>query len=279
MQLEQIITASPYLAQHQGKIIVIKYGGNAIADDPGMGRRFAGDIALLAKHGMRPVIVHGGGPQINEMLARLNITSEFVRGLRVTSAEAIEVIEMVLCGKVAPDIISDLAQEPGILATGVSGKDSRLIECKKMGGDVDYGYVGEITRVNPDILHKLLNAGIIPVIAPIGIGADGESYNINADTAAGAIAGALNAHRFLLLTNVAGVLDANKNLIPELTADRARALIADGTIAGGMIPKVETCLLAVDGGSGGAVITDGTVPHAILTELFTNQGAGTLVQA
>lgn len=276
MDIRDKIANSAWLDEHRGQIVVAKYGGNAM-ETPAAAVQFAEDIALLVQHGVKPVIVHGGGPQIDQMLARLNITSEFVRGLRVTSAEAIEVIEMVLCGKVSQEIVSALSQV-NIMATAVSGKDSNLIQCEKLQSDHDYGFVGEIKKVNPEILHHFLDAGIVPVIAPIGIGSRGESYNINADTAAGAIAGALHAHRFLLLTNVAGVLDADKNLIPELTPSRAKAMIADGTIAGGMIPKVETCLLAVEGGSDGAVILDGRAPHAVLVELFTNEGSGTLVR-
>lgn len=275
--IQHKVASSPWLSAHQGQIIVLKYGGNAM-ETPAAAVQFAEDIALMVKHGVKPVIVHGGGPQIDQMLARLNIHSEFVRGLRVTSAEAIEIIEMVLCGKVATEIISALSQQ-NIMATAVSGKDSNLIQCEKLSADYDYGFVGEIKKVNPEILNKFLDAGIVPVIAPIGIGARGESYNINADIAAGAIAGALHAHRFLLLTNVAGVMDADKNLIPELTPAKSRELIADGTIAGGMIPKVETCLLAVESGSDGAVILDGRTPHAALVELFTDEGSGTLVRA
>lgn len=275
--IQHKIATSPWLKEHRGQIIVLKYGGNAM-ETPAAAMQFAEDIALMVKHGVKPVVVHGGGPQIDQMLSRLGIHSEFVRGMRVTSAEAIEIIEMVLCGKVAPEIISALSQAD-VMATGVSGKDSNLIQCEKLKSDHDYGFVGEIKKVNPDILHHLLNAGIVPVIAPIGIGARGESYNINADIAAGAIAGALHAHRFLLLTNVAGVLDGDKKLIPELTPKCAREMIQDGTIAGGMIPKVETCLLAVESGSDGAVILDGRTPHAALVELFTDEGSGTLVRA
>jgi len=278
-EFETLIAQSPYLHAHAGKIIVIKYGGNALSEDDSGAMRFAEDIALLVRHGVKPVIVHGGGPQIDQMLARLSITSEFVRGLRVTSAAAIEVIEMVLCGKVNPEIVSALGQS-GVTSIGLSGKDGNLIPCKPLRTEgTDYGFVGEIQTVNADILQKLLAADIIPVIAPIGIGARGESYNINADTAAGAIAGALAADRFLLLTNVAGVLDDAKKLIPELTPTTAHAMIAGGTIVGGMIPKVETCLQAVSGGARGAVIMDGRVAHAILLELFTDEGSGTLVRA
>ncbi len=274
--LQDKIANSPWLKEHYGQIVVLKYGGNAM-ETPAAAMQFADDIALMVKHGVKPVVVHGGGPQIDQMLTRLNIHNEFVRGIRVTSAEAIEIIEMVLCGKVGPEIISALSQA-NVMATAVSGKDSNLIQCEKRT-DYDYGFVGDIKKVNPEILHKFLDAGIVPVIAPIGIGTRGESYNINADIAAGAIAGALHAHRFLLLTNVAGVLDADKKLIAELTPKRAKEMIKDGIIAGGMIPKVETCLLAVESGSDGAVILDGRTPHAALVELFTNEGSGTLVRA
>jgi acetylglutamate kinase len=275
--LETLIHNSPYLRQYQGKVVVIKFGGNALADAPDALASFALDIALLQRAGVRPVVVHGGGPQIDAMLDKLGIVTTRVRGMRVTSPQAMAVAEMVLCGVIGPEIVSAISAH-GLLTTGVSGKDSNLIEVKKLAGEVDYQRVGEITRVNPELLHKFLAAGIIPVVTCIGTGPNGESYNINADTAAGAIAGALGAHRFMLLTNVAGVLDGDKNLIAELTPARAAELIADGTIAGGMIPKVETCLLALSHGAAGAVIMDGRAPHAALYELFTDTGSGTLVR-
>jgi acetylglutamate kinase len=281
MDILDSIQNSKDLETHQGKIIVIKYGGNAMGggdENSNALEHFARDIAILIQHGVKPVIVHGGGPQIDAQLKRLGIQSEFVRGLRITTAEAIGVIEMVLSGSVNPEIVTAL-ELAGVMAVGISGKDGNLIMADKLkSDDADYGFVGNITQVNSDVLVRMIDAGITPVIAPIGIGTDGQSYNINADTAAGAIAGALRAHRFFLLTNVTNVLDADKNPMTELTAATAEQMIADGIIAGGMIPKVETCLAAIHAGAGTAVILDGRVPHNVLIDLYTDTGAGTLVR-
>lgn len=279
--------ALPYMRRYAGKTFVVKYGGHAMGDVE-MARIFARDIVLLKQIGVNPVVVHGGGPQIGQMLERLKIKSEFIDGLRVTDKATVEIVEMVLAGTINKQIVAHI-NEAGGTAVGVSGKDGRLIRAEKIkrtkvdpGSNIekvlDLGFVGEPVEINPMILQKFASADIIPVVAPVGYGSDGETYNINADTSAGAIAGALKATRFLLLTDVAGVLDKDKKLISDLSADQARALIKDGTISGGMIPKVETCLLAVDGGVEAAVILDGRVPHAQLLEIFTEGGAGTIIR-
>jgi acetylglutamate kinase len=279
--------ALPYMRRYAGKTFVVKYGGHAMGDVE-MARIFARDIVLLKQIGVNPVVVHGGGPQIGQMLERLKIKSEFIDGLRVTDKATVEIVEMVLAGTINKQIVAHI-NEAGGTAVGVSGKDGRLIRAEKIkrtkvdpGSNIekvlDLGFVGEPVEINPMILQKFASADIIPVVAPVGYGSDGETYNINADTSAGAIAGALKATRFLLLTDVAGVLDKDKKLISDLSADQARALIRDGTISGGMIPKVETCLLAVDGGVEAAVILDGRVPHAQLLEIFTEGGAGTIIR-
>ena len=265
--------AAPFLAQYSGKTVVVKYGGHAMGAG---GETFASDIVLLRRVGINPIVVHGGGPQINRMLDRLGIKSTWVNGLRVTDAETMEIVEMVLAGTINKQLVAAISRAGG-RAIGLTGKDGNLLQAKKAGGDVDLGFVGEPTRVDADVLCGFRKADMIPVIAPIGVGKAGETYNINADTVAGAVAAAAQAMRFLLLTDVPGVLDANQRLIPELSAGEARRLIADGTISGGMIPKVETCLKAVDGGVEAAVIVDGRVPHAILLELFT-AGVGTLIR-
>ncbi|MFM2043354.1 MAG: acetylglutamate kinase [Pseudomonadota bacterium] len=278
--------ALPYMRRYAGKTIVVKYGGHAMGD-PSLALKFASDIVLMKQVGIHPIVVHGGGPQIGQMLERLKIKSEFVDGLRITDKETVEVAEMVLSGSINKQIVA-LINDAGGDAIGLSGKDDDLIEARRVTRTkrdpdsniervVDLGFVGEPFRINPGLLLKLRQADIIPVIAPIGIGEDGQTYNINADTAAGAIAAAMNATRLLLLTDVTGVLDKTKTLIPELTVDAARGLIADGTASGGMIPKIETCLDAVAGGVDAAVILDGRVPHAILLEIFTEGGAGTLI--
>ena len=280
--------ALPFMRQFSDETIVVKYGGNAM-DKADLSRLFARDITLLRQVGINPVVVHGGGPQIDRMLDRLGIVSERVDGLRYTDQATVEVVEMVLCGSINKHIVSAI-NEAGGFAVGLSGKDGTLIRARKLrrtrktsGSNVetllDLGFVGEPAEINPEILEYFQETEVIPVIAPVGVGPAGETYNINADTAAGAIASATGASRLLMLTDVVGVLDASKNLIPEMTATQARALIADGTIAGGMIPKVETCLEAVEQGVDAAVILDGRVPHAILLELFTPHGVGTLIKA
>jgi acetylglutamate kinase len=265
--------AVPYLARYAGKTVVVKYGGHAMGAG---GATFAGDVVLLKQVGINPIVVHGGGPQINRMLDRLGIKSQFVNGLRVTDDETMEVVEMVLAGTINKQLVAAINAVGGC-AIGVCGKDGNLLEARKSTRHGELGWVGEPDRVDAGVLDGFRAANMIPVIAPIGLGPSGETYNINADTVAGAIAAAVKAERFLLLTDVPGVLDAEKRLIPELSAAESRRLVADGTISGGMIPKVETCLEAVDGGTVAAVILDGRVPHAILLELFT-EGAGTLIR-
>jgi len=265
--------AVPYLGRYAGKTVVVKYGGHAMGAG---GETFARDVVLLKRVGINPIVVHGGGPQINRMLDRLGIKSQFVNGLRVTDDETMEVVEMVLAGTINKQLVAAINAAGGC-AIGVCGKDGNLLRARKLTRNGELGWVGEPERVDASVLDGFRAANMIPVIAPIGVGADGETYNINADTVAGAIAAAVKAERFLLLTDVPGVLDAGKRLIPELSAAESRRLVADGTISGGMIPKVETCLEAVDGGTAAAVILDGRVPHAILLELFT-EGAGTLIR-
>jgi acetylglutamate kinase len=280
--------ALPYMRRYSGRTFVVKYGGHAMGDDD-LAHLFARDIVLLQQVGVRPVVVHGGGPQIGSMLERLKIKSSFVDGLRVSDKETVGIVEMVLSGSINKDIVRAIF-EAGGTAIGLSGKDGGMIEARKLrrtvrdeGSNIekvlDLGFVGEPTLVRRHMLTLLEQAGIIPVIAPLGLGTDGETYNINADTAAGAIASALEATRLLLLTDVVGVLDKEKRLIPELSVAKAQALIADGTISGGMIPKVETCIEAVQSGVEAAVIIDGRVPHALLLEIFTEHGVGTLIHS
>jgi acetylglutamate kinase len=285
-QAHTVARALPYLRRYAGATIVVKYGGHAMGQDH-LASEFGRDIALLKQVGINPVIVHGGGPQINAMLSRLSINSTFVDGLRVTDAAMVEVVEMVLAGTVNKQVAA-LISRAGALAVGISGKDGGLIRARKLTRTkkdpdslieqaLDLGFVGEPAHIDTRVIHALTGAGLIPVIAPVGTGEDGATYNINADTAAGAIAGALNANRLLMLTDVAGVLDKNKQLITELSLAEIPGLIADGTISGGMIPKVETCIEAVRQGVKGATILDGRVPHALLLELFTEGGIGTLI--
>jgi len=287
-QARTLSEALPFMRQYAGKVIVIKYGGHAMGDEK-LAAMFARDIVLLKQVGMHPVIVHGGGPQIGAMLERLKIGSNFIDGLRVTDAETVEVVEMVLAGTINKQIAASI-NDAGGLAIGLSGKDGNLIRASKIRRTkkdpdsniekiLDLGFVGEPETINTEILDIFKVTEVIPVIAPIGYGGKGETYNINADTAAGAIASALDANRFLLLTDVAGVQDDNGELIPEITSAKAEKMIADGTISGGMIPKVETCLHAVEEGVEAAVILDGRKPHAILLELFTDHGVGTLIKA
>lgn len=277
--------ALPYMRRYAGHTLVVKYGGHAMGAG---GDSFARDVVLLKQVGIHPIVVHGGGPQIGQMLKRLGIESRFIDGLRVTDAETMEVVEMVLAGTINKQLVASINAEGGC-AIGLSGKDGGLIKATKVARskledgvetDVDLGFVGEPQQVAVNVLDTFIKSDIIPVVAPIGVGADGETYNINADTVAGAVAAAVKATRLLLLTDVAGVLDADKRLLSEITAGMARHMIAEGVIYGGMIPKVETCLDAVDGGVEAAVILDGRVPHAILLELFTDtSGAGTLIRA
>ena len=282
-----IAHALPYMQRYDNKTVVVKYGGHAMGD-PKLGQAFARDITLLRQSGVNPVVVHGGGPQIGKMLQRLNIVSEFKGGLRVTDRATVEVVEMVLAGSINKEIVQLINAEGG-RAVGLCGKDGNLVTARKLTRTVvdpdsniesvlDLGFVGEPDKVDPTVLKLVLKEDIIPVVAPVAPGEDGETYNINADTAAGAIAGSLNAKRLLFLTDVPGVLDKDGNLIKQLTVAKAHELIADGTISGGMIPKVETCIEALDRGVEGVVILNGKVPHAVLLELFTDGGAGTLIR-
>ena len=265
--------AVPYWVRYAGKTVVVKYGGHAMGAG---GETFAQDVVLLRQLGMNPIVVHGGGPQINRMLDRLGIKSTFVNGLRVTDAETMEVVEMVLAGTINKQLVASINAAGGC-AIGLCGKDGNLIRAERVTRNGDIGFVGEPTAIADGVLAGFERAGMIPVIAPIGVGPGGETYNINSDTVAGAVAAAAKSARFLLLTDVPGVLNADKTLIAELSAADARRMIANGTISGGMIPKVETCLDAVDKGVEAAVILDGRVPHAMLLELFT-AGAGTLIR-
>ena len=284
---ETLTEALPYLQRYAGATFVVKYGGHAMGD-PAAAEDFAQDIVLLKAVGINPVVVHGGGPQIGAMLKRLGVESRFVDGLRVTDAETARIAEMVLAGSINKEIVGWIGQAGG-RAVGISGKDANLVTATKVGRDtpdtlqgierhVDLGFVGTPVGVDRRIIDTLSAAGIIPVIAPIAIGTDGHTYNINADTMAGAIAAALGAERLFMLTDVVGVLDKQKELVTDLDPGSVARLRADGTISGGMIPKLETCVHAVESGVGAAVILDGRVPHAMLLEIFTDRGAGTLVR-
>lgn len=267
--------AMPYMRRYTGATVVIKLGGHAMGSDEGMDT-FARDVVLMQMVGLNPVIVHGGGPQINKLLDKLEIKSEFVNGKRVTDAATMEVVEMVLSGSVNSRIVQAITRQGG-KAIGVSGKDAGLIECVQTNPDL--GFVGTPDKVDPTILRDMFAANIIPVIAPIGSGANGETFNINGDTAAGAIAAALKADRLLLLTDVSGVKNASGEVVTELTPAQIRSLTIDGVIAGGMIPKTETALMAIEGGVRAAVILDGRAPNACLLELFTEHGAGSIIRA
>jgi acetylglutamate kinase len=278
--------ALPHMQQYDEETIVIKYGGHAMGDEE-TAKNFARDIVLLEQTAINPVVVHGGGPQIGDMLKRLGIKSEFAAGLRITDKATIEVVEMVLAGSINKQIVGYINAAGG-KAIGLCGKDGNMVIAKKAtrrvvdpGSNiekvVDLGFVGEPDKVDLTVLNVVLGRDLIPVLAPVAASADGGSFNVNADTFAGAIAGALKAKRFLLLTDVPGVLDKSKELIKEMSAADVRKLIADGTISGGMIPKVETCLYALEKGVEGVVILDGRVPHTVLLELFTDHGAGTLI--
>lgn len=279
--------ALPYLQTFAGKTFVIKYGGHAMGDAK-LAELFARDIVLLKQVGINPVIVHGGGPQIGEMLKRLKIESEFVDGLRVTDKRTVEIVEMVLAGSINKEVVSAINSAGGT-AVGICGKDGNLIQARKLKHRrktdsniekvVDLGFVGEPVAINTAVLDTLASSHMIPVIAPLGVGEKGMTYNINADTAAGAIAGAIGAARLLMLTDVAGVLDKKGDLVTDISARQARTMIRNGTISGGMIPKIETCLASVKEGVEAAVIMDGRVPHGLLLEVFTEHGAGTMIRA
>ncbi|TMM49428.1 acetylglutamate kinase [Sulfitobacter sabulilitoris] len=267
--------ALPYLQRYADATVVIKLGGHAMGSDEAMAE-FARDVTLMRQVGVNPVIVHGGGPMINAMLDRLQIKSEFINGKRVTDAATMEVVEMVLSGLVNARIVQAISEQGG-RAVGVSGKDSGLIICDQTNPDL--GLVGTPSQVNPKLLQDLVEKGIIPVIAPLGMGRNGETFNINGDTAAGAIAAALRADRLLLLTDVAGVKNAEGQVVTELTAAQIREMTDSGVIAGGMIPKTETALDALEGGARAVVILDGRAPNACLLELFTEHGAGSIIRA
>lgn len=266
--------ALPYLQRYDNSIVVIKLGGHAMGSDEGM-EMFARDVVLMQMVGVNPVIVHGGGPMINAMLDKLDIQSEFVKGKRVTDAATVEVVEMVLSGRVNKRIVQAINAQGG-KAVGLSGKDANLVICDQT--DPALGYVGTPKDVDPSLLENLFESNTIPVIAPLGAGREGETFNINGDTMAGAIAGALNADRLLLLTDVAGVKDGSGEVVTELKAGQIKDMIADGTIAGGMIPKTETALDALSQGVRAVVILDGRAPNACLLELYTEHGAGSLIR-
>jgi acetylglutamate kinase len=286
---ETLTEALPYMQRYAGETFVVKYGGHAMGD-PEAARDFAEDIVLMKMVGINVVVVHGGGPQIGTMLQRLGVESRFVNGLRITDKETAQVAEMVLAGSINKEIVGWISQAGG-RAVGISGKDAGMVICEKVGNSrapdpnsgierhVDLGFVGDPVKVDRRLLDSLSRDNIIPVVAPVGIGADGQTYNINADTMAGAIAAELKARRFFLLTDVPGVLSKEKDLLSDLDPARIGALIADGTISGGMIPKVETCVKAVEAGVEAAVILDGRIAHVMLLEIFTRQGAGTLVHS
>ncbi len=278
--------ALPFMQRYEEKTIVVKYGGHAMGD-PELGQAFARDIAMLKQAGVNPVVVHGGGPQIAKMLDKLGIKSRFEGGLRVTDKETMEIVEMVLAGSINKEIVAMINRD-GEWAIGLCGKDGNMVTAKKTKKTIsdpdsnieriiDLGFVGEPDKIDTTLLDTLAHSEMIPVIAPVAPGADGNTYNINADIFAGAIAGALGAKRLLFLTDVEGVLDGEGKLIEKLDVKQARALIKDGTISGGMIPKVQTCIKAIEEGVEGVVIVNGKVAHAVLIELFTEYGAGTLI--
>lgn len=285
-QARVLSEALPHMQRYDEEIVVVKYGGHAMGDEQ-LAQDFARDIVLLEQAAINPVVVHGGGPQIAAMLKKLGIKSEFAAGLRVTDAATVEIVEMVLAGSINKQIVGYINAAGG-KAIGLCGKDGNMVQAKKVTRTVvdpdsniekvvDLGFVGEPDKVDLTVLNHVLGKELIPVLAPVAAAADGGTFNVNADTFAGAIAGALKAKRLLLLTDVPGVLDKNKKLITDLSVADARKLIADGTISGGMIPKVETCIYALDQGVEGVVIMDGKVPHAVLLELLTDHGAGTLM--
>ena len=284
---ETLTDALPYMQRYAGKTFVVKYGGHAMGDAR-LARNFAEDIVLLKAVGINPVVVHGGGPQIGAMLARVGVQSEFVDGLRVTTKETAEIAEMVLSGAINKELVSWIGQAGGS-AIGISGKDGGFVKATKLRRTnrdpdsnieriIDLGYVGEPKKVDRSVVDMISAAGMIPVIAPIGVGDDGATYNINADTMAGAVASALRAARLFLLTDVPGVLDKQGELLTDLDPAKIQALVDEGTISGGMIPKLETCVKAVQEGVDAAVVLDGRIPHAMLLEIFTSKGAGTLVK-
>jgi len=287
LQAKVLSEALPYMQRYDRQTVVVKYGGHAMGD-PDIAETFARDIVMLKQSGVRPIVVHGGGPQIQSLLKRLNIESQFAHGLRITDQETVNVVEMVLAGSINKQIVAMINRFGG-KACGISGKDANLMTARKLERKVrdpesqieklvDLGFVGEPEAVNPHIVDVITASDLIPVVAPLGVAPDGLTYNINADTFAGALAGAMKAKRLLMLTDVPGVLDAGGELVPSLTIQRARDMIAGGVISGGMMPKIETCISAVEAGVEGVVIINGKVPHAVLLELFTPHGAGTLLK-
>jgi acetylglutamate kinase len=286
VQARILSEALPYMQRYDEEIIVVKYGGHAMGEEQ-LARDFARDIVLLEQTAINPIVVHGGGPQIEAMLKKVGVQSQYAAGLRITDAKTLEIVEMVLAGSINKQMVGYI-NEAGGKAVGLCGKDGNMVVARKLTRTVidpdsaiekviDLGFVGEPDKVDTTVLTQILGRELIPVLAPVAAAANGGTFNVNADTFAGAIAGALKAKRLLLLTDVPGVLDKSKNLIKELSVDDARRLIADGTISGGMIPKVETCIEALDHGVEGVVILDGKVPHAVLLELFTELGSGTLI--
>ncbi len=287
-QARILAEALPYMQRYDEAIVVVKYGGHAMGAEH-LARDFARDIVLLEQTAINPVVVHGGGPQIEAMLKKLGVRSQYAAGLRITDEKTLEIVEMVLAGSINKQMVGYI-NEAGGRAVGLCGKDGNMVVARKLTRTVvdpdseiekvvDLGFVGEPEKVDTAVLDQILGRELIPVLAPVAAAADGGTFNVNADTFAGAIAGALKAKRLLLLTDVPGVLDKSKSLIKELSVNDARKLIADGTISGGMIPKVETCIDALDRGVEGVVIIDGKVPHAVLLELFTELGAGTLIHS
>ena len=280
--------ALPYMQRYDHATVVVKYGGHAMGD-PELAEIFARDIVLLKQSGVNPVVIHGGGPQIGALLEKVGIKSEFQGGLRVTDKDTMQIVEMVLAGSINKQIVASINAQGG-KAVGISGKDANLMGVRKLRKQVsnpdsnimkvvDLGFVGEPTHVDPDIVEVMIGSDLIPVIAPLGVGSDGETYNVNADTFAGAVASELRAKRLLLLTDVEGVLDKQGKLVAQLTIEEAQTLIKDGTISGGMIPKIESCMSVVQSGVEAVVIINGRTPHAVLLELFTEHGAGTMVRA
>ena len=285
-KVEFLSEVLPYMHQYNGSSLVIKYGGHAMTDKD-MQLSFASDIALLQQVGSKPVVVHGGGPQIEQMLKKLNIKTGFVDGLRVTDKNTVKIVEMVLSGAINKSIVASI-MSAGAKAVGISGKDGGLIKAEKIKSRrdpesaiekvVDLGFVGKPSNIDNKVLDALMQGGLIPVVAPLGLGEDGQTYNINADTVAGAISSSLGARRMLMLTDVPGVLEKDGSLIKELSSKQAKNLIKKGIVTSGMIPKLETCIEAVESGTDAAVILDGRAPHAVLMELFTEHGGGTLIR-
>ena len=285
-KVEFLSEVLPYMHQYNGSSLVIKYGGHAMTDKD-MQISFASDIALLQQVGTKPVVVHGGGPQIEQMLKKLNIKTGFVDGLRVTDKNTVNIVEMVLSGAINKSIVASI-MSAGAKAVGISGKDGGLIKAEKIMSRrdpesaiekvVDLGFVGKPSSIDNKVLDALMQGGLIPVVAPLGLGEDGQTYNINADTVAGAISSSLGAKRMLMLTDVPGVLEKDGSLIKELSSKQAKNLIKKGIVTSGMIPKLETCIEAVESGTDAAVILDGRAPHAVLMELFTEHGGGTLIR-